>query len=114
METTSGAAGWTGGLDMRMIALSATIDAIIVFIEAGFTGALTAAARLAGETRLAAARAGFALRRLALALGFFTDLRADFADLVAFFLVPAAALEVRPAGFTDALLIILIIAAKFV
>jgi hypothetical protein len=55
-----------------------------------------------------------ALRRLALALGFLTDLRADFADLVAFFLVPAAALEARPADFTDALLILVIIAANFI
>jgi hypothetical protein len=81
---------------------------MVVFIEAGCTAAF------AGAVRLADARAGFALRRLALALGFFTDLRADLADLVAFFLVPAAALEARPADFTDALLIISIIAANFI
>jgi hypothetical protein len=88
--------------------LSATIEAIIDFAATVFTGAL------AGAARLSAARAGLALRRLALALGFLTDLRADFADLVAFFLVPAAALEARPADFTDALLILVIIAANFI
>jgi hypothetical protein len=108
VETTSGATGCIGGLDIRLIALSAIIEAIAVFIEAGWTGAL------AGAACLATARAGFALRRLALALGFFTDLRADFADLVAFFLVPAAALEARPVDFVDALLILSIIAANFI
>jgi hypothetical protein len=42
-----------------------------------------------------------ALRRLALADAFFTDLRADFVD---FFLAPAGALDDRPAVFVDALL----------
>jgi hypothetical protein len=77
------------------------MDAMTVCTATGFTGVL-------------AARTGFALRRLALALGFFTDLRADFADLDTFFLVPAAALEARPADFTDALLILVIIAANFI
>ena len=92
---------------MRLIVLSA-IEAIIDLTAVGFTAAL------AGAARFAVARAGFALRRLALALGFFTDLRADFADLLTFFLVSAAALEARPADFTDALLIIPIIAANFI
>jgi hypothetical protein len=47
---------------------------------------------------------GFAARRR-LAVGFLTDLRADLADLVAFFLVPAVALEVLPADFVLVLLI---------
>jgi hypothetical protein len=50
-----------------------------------------------------ALRAGLSLRRL-LAAGFFTDLRADFADLAVFFLVTAGALEVRPA---DVVLVLL-------
>jgi hypothetical protein len=91
-----------------MIALSATIDAITDLTAIGFTGVL------AGAGRFAAARAGFALRRLALALGFFTDLRADFADLLTFFPVPAAALEARPAAFTDALLILVFIPANLI
>jgi hypothetical protein len=69
---------------------------------------------LAGAPRFATLRAGFAVRRLALALGFFTDFRADFADLVTFFLFPAVALEVLLADFTDALLMLIIIAANFV
>jgi len=52
-------------------------------------------------------------RRL-LAAGFFTDLRADFADLAVFFLVTAVALEVRPADFVLVLLILVIITANFV
>jgi hypothetical protein len=52
-------------------------------------------------------RAGLATaRRLALALGFFTALRADFADLVDFFLLAAVALEVLPADLLLALLIL--------
>jgi hypothetical protein len=51
----------------------------------------------------AALRAGFAARAR-LAAGFFTDLRADLADLVTFFLVPAEALEVRPADLVLVLL----------
>jgi hypothetical protein len=108
--TISGAIGCIGGLDVRTIVLS-TIEAIIVFTAMLLIGA---AAVFAGAARFADARAGFALRRLALAPGFFTDLRADLADFDAFFLVPAAALEVRPADFTDALLILVIIAANFI
>jgi hypothetical protein len=59
-----------------------------------FTGALFARAAL---------RAGLAARRR-LAVGFFTDLRADFADLDAFFLLPAVALDVRPADLVLVLL----------
>jgi len=53
-------------------------------------------------------------RRLALALGFFTALRADFAALVVFFLFAAVALEVRPAALVLALLMPGTITANFV
>ena len=74
-------------------ALSVTLMATL-FAAITFTGALFAGAAL---------RAGLAARRL-LAVGFFTDLRADFVDLLAFFLVPAVALEVRPADLVLVLL----------
>jgi hypothetical protein len=67
--------------------------------------------------RLAAAdrRAGLAVpRRLALAPGFFTALRADLTDLTVFFLLGAVALEVPPADLLLALLIIFSIAANSV
>ena len=88
---TCGAAGCTGGLAVRIIGGSAN----------GFTGADAATFR----ARAGTARDGLAvLRRLTLAAAFFTALRADLADFVDFFLVPAAVLADRPADFVDALL----------
>jgi hypothetical protein len=52
-----------------------------------------------------------ALRRLALADAFFTDLRADFA---VFFRAPAVDLDDRPAVFVDALLMAGNITAIFI
>jgi hypothetical protein len=90
-----------------MMDASATIDATAVpaAAEATFTATLFAATTFTGAAFTAAARrAGFAARRR-LAAGFFTDLRVDLTDLVAFFLVPAVALAVRPADFVLVLLI---------
>lgn len=77
-----------------------TADFVAGFAADGFGGALlraTAAAR--GRVVLPA------LRRLALADAFFTDLRADFA---VFFRVAAVDLDDRPAAFVDALLMLVI------
>jgi len=79
--------------------LTATLFVATTLMDALFAGA--------------APRAGLSARRL-LAAGFFTDLRADFADLAVFFLVTAVALEVRPADFVLVLLILVIITANFV
>jgi hypothetical protein len=93
-----------------MIASAAgTAFAIATLLMSDFVADL-AAALFATAVR----RAGFAaLRRLTLALGFLTDLRADLADLVAFFLFPAAALEVRLADLLVALLMEHIIHSQF-
>jgi hypothetical protein len=89
---------------VRIIIASAAIiitDALTAVFAAGFAAdgladvVLRATAAARGRVVLPA------LRRLALADAFFTDLRADFAD---FFLAPAADLDDRPAVFVDALL----------
>ena len=99
---------------VRIIVASAAIAFIdgvrIAFIEAEIfvstTFAATAGAlRLAGLRDTAVARGGrdglAAARRLALADGFLTDLRADLLD---FFRTPAAVLADRLADLADALL----------
>ena len=99
---------------MRIIVASAAIAFIdgvrIAFTEVEIFVSTTFAA-MAGALRLACLRAGgaardgrdclAAARRLALADGFLTDLRADLLD---FFRTPAAVLADRPADLADALL----------
>jgi hypothetical protein len=98
---------------VRIIVASAAI-AFIAGVRIAFTEALilvsTAFAAIAGVLRAAGlrcaaagcGRAGFAEeRRLALADGFLTDLRADLLD---FFRAPAAVFADRPEAFADALL----------
>jgi hypothetical protein len=94
-----------------MIAAAAgTALAAATLLTTDFAGALLADVLFATADR----RAGLAaLRRLTPALGFFTDLRADFADFVVFFLVPAATLEARLADLLVALLMARIIHSPF-
>jgi hypothetical protein len=83
-----------------MIAATAGPDAVWMTLIATLLAAITLTGAFFAT---APPRAGLAARRL-LAAGFFTDLRADFVDLAAFFLVPAVALEARPADFVLVLL----------
>jgi hypothetical protein len=86
-----------------IIASAATIitELLMTVFGAGFAldGLADALLRAAAAARGRAVLP--ALRRLALADAFFTDLRADFA---VFFLAAAVALDDRPAVFVDALL----------